>query len=219
MINNEVTKNEAITNNNLILEFLDITNEEKNAAVSRVKQQVKEPWTKEKMDRYNNESVTRDGTNCYAYAIGATSTISGLYRPGLISKCKPPKSDFQDEYELVKCFKKDCDWLNLPYTHVLSRDPEVFAKMQREFGFYPNEHMVGLFSVKYYDGIIRGFHFIRYDPEFGWSEKKDYGGYATKIENLNSVLGKPELTFAGCFIIHRRSAEDDKSNHWEESLS
>ena len=206
--------NETVTNNlisNEELATLGMTREDRLQAISRIRDDARKIWTLEKMERYNKETALKNYTNCYAYAIGATCTVSDLYRPGMISGAKGHKAEFVDEYELMDCFRKDCQRLNLPFTQIITKEATQLARFERDYDFNANEHMIGLFSLKYYDGVIRGFHFIRYDPEIGWSEKKDFGGYASKIEDLKSVISKAEYTLAGAFIIHRKDYGEDEA--------
>ena len=214
MINNNTDDN--------ILKRKDLSEEEKRwiLGIRHARQQVREDWSEEKMQRYNIESSIKQYTNCYAYALGAYATVSKLYRPGTVSGFKKHDEDFFEKSEIFIACKKDFEYLSLAYKPIISRDPETLKKFQNVFQFEDNEHMIGVFACEFADDRIHGFHFIRYDPGFGWSHKLGFEKNAMMLDDdLKDVLCKDEYKYVGSFIIQRRTQEDKSSKPWEDDLS
>ena len=165
------------------------------------------------IDSYNNNTLVKEYTNCMAYALGTKVTVSELFRPGMISKKKLQTDSFESEYELAQMFISDCDYLNLHITPFGSKGEDLL-RFESEFKFRTSEYMIGLFALKYADGKIRGFHFIRYDPSIGWSEKMSFGGYARKMDSI-IYLDKWEYSFAKGFIVHK--SHNNTEIPWDEN--
>ena len=180
---------------------IPLSKAERISGINQIRQDIrnKKPIN---IKNYNDNTVIRNYTNCMAYALGTYCSYSQLYRPGIISQEKYRKDQFMDEFELRDLFVKDCKYLNLKVTP-FGATQEDLVKYAENFKFRKHEYLIGLFAIKYADGKIRGFHFVRYDPDIGWSEKSGFGGYATKMDNINVYLEKFEYSFAGGFIINR----------------
>lgn len=133
---------------------------------------------------YNSTAVIED-TNCFSHAIGSTVTSNRpAYRLGMLSGKKELKDEYNSKEEVKNLFLADLSTLELkveeiPFVHLIS-----FLDDLSNIDLADNEHIVALF-VKIYgrDEIIRDFHFLRYDKEKGWSDKR-WGWRVHFFENI-----------------------------------
>lgn len=116
------------------------------------------------IDAYNNDTSIRDNTNCMAYAIGATFPELSMYRLGAISDSKSLDEPYYSTQELIKLLYKDLDVLGLKYEKVFN--DESIKKIES------NQYIIKLYALVFADGRIGDFHFIRYDNNGKWTEKR-----------------------------------------------
>lgn len=105
-------------------------------------------------------TVVRDETNCYSYAIGATYPELKNYRIGALSQKKSIYEKYTSKEEILRLLEQDLNILEL--RHEICRNLKQVAS---------GEYAIRLYIRKYANGQIADYHFIRYDPEEGWSEK------------------------------------------------
>ncbi len=105
-------------------------------------------------------TVVRDETNCYSYAIGATYPELRNYRIGALSQKKSIYEKYSSKEEILRLLEQDLNILELKH--------EICQSL-KQLG--SGEYAIRLYIRKYANGQIADYHFIRYDPEEGWSEK------------------------------------------------
>lgn len=151
----------------------------------QIKRAVSEP-----MDWYYYDStIVRDKTNSYSHAIGSTVISNpSIYRPGVISGRKKDSDRYKSREELKEDTLSDLSALGL---HVCEISPilekDKILDCVSHIKLESNQHIIVLFAIIYEDKgeeKIRGFHFLRYDADKGWSEKK-YGGYVHFFEDIS----------------------------------
>lgn len=131
-----------------------------------------------------NDFFIRNETNCFAHAIGSQAINVGFaYRIGVISGEKAPDKEYSSSEEVEALFLKDLEMLELKASKIPFENKEAFLKKVSSMKLMDNEHIVVLFVIIYADGKIFDFHFIRYDQDVGWTEKR-YGNYPSYLENI-----------------------------------
>ncbi len=150
--------------------------------IEKIKKAVHQPLN---WEDYNSTSVIED-TNCFAHAIGSTITANRpAYRLGMLSREKKLKDMYFSKEEVKSLFQADLEILELKCEELSFMDLKSFLEDLSKANFTDNEHIVALF-VKVYgkdESFIRDFHFLRYDKEKGWSEKR-WGLRVNFMENI-----------------------------------
>lgn len=128
-----------------------------------------------------NSTIAQQNTNCYSHAIGSTVHCNKeVYRIGTISGKNVDEYYFTQE-ELKALFlsdlarlKLDVEELNITKTQLIGDEINYLDN---------NQHIVVLFAQqRKKDDIIREFHFLRYDNENGWTEKRwGYKPFAVNV--------------------------------------
>lgn len=120
-------------------------------------------------------------TNSLSHAIGSTIALDKQnYRLGAISGKKEINVGYNSEDEVKKLFLSDTSQLGLEVEQIsVGYYIPSFLKNIEEDTFASNEYVVLLFIEVYANGKIGDFHFLRYDVEKGWSEKRR--GYPVAI--------------------------------------
>lgn len=123
-----------------------------------------------------NDSDKRTNTNCLSHAIGSTVTIdSSIYRLGMISERRKFKYTFKSREELKDFFLSDMKVLELKTEEISFTDKVSFLNEVKQMHLEDNQYIVALFAKINERGgteSILDFHFIRYDQDKGWSEKR-----------------------------------------------
>lgn len=135
-----------------------------------------------------NSSDKRVNTNCLSHAIGSTVTIdSSIYRLGMISERREFKYTFKSREELKEFFLSDMKVLELETEEIPFIDKATFLKDMEQMQLDYNQYIVALFvKVNERGGTesILDFHFIRYDQNKGWSEKR-VNNYVNVFYNIS----------------------------------
>lgn len=136
----------------------------------KIKRAVHQPLN---WDDYNSTSVM-DNTNCFAHAIGSTVTADGCaYRLGILSGLKDVEEKYFSINEVNEIFEADLNSIDLEFQKIKVKDVSLFLKEEiQDFKLEDNQYIVALFVKVYGPEIIRDFHFLRFDKEIGWSEKR-----------------------------------------------
>ena len=132
-----------------------------------------------KWEDYNSTNV-RDNTNAFAHAIGSTNVSDPrYYRLGMISGKKRSKQDYFSLEEVKDLFLSDAHVLDLDVEEIIPAGGNLskYSLLNHisKIELQNNQHIVVLFVKIYEDGgreKIFDFHFLRYDKEKGWSEKR-----------------------------------------------
>lgn len=124
---------------------------------------------------YESTSVC-DYTNCFAHAIGSTgitnySNFFEAYRLGMISSKKQKGERYCSKQEVRELFLSDVAILGLEIEEIPFENKWSFFQKFPNIQLDENQHLVALF-VKINRKQIQDFHFLRYDKEKGWSEKR-----------------------------------------------
>ncbi len=118
-----------------------------------------------------------NATNGLSHAIGSTVIENpSIYRLGMISGKKPFNEEYTSIEEVKELFLADLSTLQLGVTDITGncKLKHYVINNVLDLKLDSKEHIVLLF-VKVYcsDGkTIEDFHFIRYDADRGWSEKR-----------------------------------------------
>lgn len=122
---------------------------------------------------YDSTSVIED-TNCFSHAIGSTVTSDkSAYSLGMISGKRRLQIGFISKDEVRELFIADLSVIGLEMEEIPFENLSTFLKNIPNIDLADNEHIVALFVKEYRENdIIRYFHFLRYDKEKGWSEKR-----------------------------------------------
>lgn len=153
--------------------------------------------------RYNETSVIED-TNCFAHAIGSRVTNNrSYYRLGSISQRKPLDQDYYSEEEIKNLFLADTEMLWLETEELpIRKNKEAIIKDVENVKLDYNQYIVVLFAQKYADGKIRDFHFIRFDKNIGWTEKR-FRQRLNYMFNINLNWPTFWMEIVGTFLISR----------------
>lgn len=123
-------------------------------------------------ESYNNYNV-RINTNCYAYAIGATLEYSEVYRLGVFSGKKMDiEEPYSSEKEMKYLLESDLDSLEIQYENIEGKDEEELKNEVSKIDLHSNQHVIVLFGNHYANGLLKDFHFLRYDKNRGWTDKR-----------------------------------------------
>lgn len=135
--------------------------------LEKIKSAVHQPLN---WDDYNSTKVQYH-TNCFSHAIGSTVTdVESAYRLGTISNQVFP---YSSKEEVREFFLDDASVIGLEIEEVQTGEYlPFFLKNIAELKLADNEHIVALFVEVYGNEKIVDFHFLRYDHEKGWSEKR-----------------------------------------------
>lgn len=129
-------------------------------------------------------TIVIQNTNCLSHAIGCTLTINrSAYRLGMLSGRKEINSNYFSREEVKELFFLDAEILELQLEEEYESLDEFIITNPN---LADNQHIVALF-VKIY-GIeenILDFHFLRYDKQKGWSDKRWRQG-VNFIDNIKS---------------------------------
>lgn len=150
--------------------------------LEKIKNAVHQPLN---WEDYNSTSVVED-TNCFAHAIGSTVTSDiSAYRLGMLSGKKKLKDGYISKEEVKKLFQADLSVIGLRLEEIPFENLTSFLKYMSKIDLTDNQHIVALF-VKIYgkEEIIMDFHFLRFDKEKGWSDKR-WGRRVHFIENIS----------------------------------
>lgn len=152
----------------------------KEEAIKKIKAQV---HSKTNFKDYNGGGII-DNTNCLAYAIGATYPEKSFYRLGVLSGLKPNiEEEYKDEEEFKELFFKDIESLDIDYQEIEFIDKFDLLDKVSKLNLKDNEHVVVLCACYFGCGMLKDFHFYRFDKEMGWSEKRRCQ-YYSKNENI-----------------------------------
>lgn len=149
--------------------------------LEKIKNAVHQPLN---WDDYNSTSVIED-TNCFSHAIGSTITSDkSAYSLGTISNKRKLESGYVSKDEVRALFISDLSVLGLDIEEIPFENLSAFLEDIPRIDLADNEHIVALFVKQYReDDIIRYFHFLRYDKEKGWSEKR----WNSKVHFLENI--------------------------------
>lgn len=136
--------------------------------LEKIKNAVHQPLN---WEDYNSTSVIED-TNCFSHAIGSTVTsYRSAYSLGVISGKRKLESGYESKDEVKSLFISDLSVLGLKAEEIQFESVAAFLENIPDLA--ENEHIVALFAKQYRENdIVRYFHFLRYDKEKGWSEKR-----------------------------------------------
>ena len=137
-----------------------------NATIEKIIQSVHQEldW-----DLYNHTNV-QDSTNCFAHAIGSTVTsATKYYRLGILSGKKPDGQAYISTTEVRDLFLADTQVLGLEVEEITFSDR---SNPTSEVELQADQYIVALFVKMAGNGGILDFHFLRYDKDKGWSEKR-----------------------------------------------
>ena len=132
-----------------------------------------------KWEDYSSTNI-RDNTNAFAHAIGSTNVSDPrYYRLGMVSGKKKLKQEYFSSEEVKDLFLSDAHVLDLDVEEIIPAggDLSKYSLLNHisKIELQNNQHIVVLFVRIYEDGgreKIFDFHFLRYDKEKGWSEKR-----------------------------------------------
>lgn len=138
--------------------------------LEKIKKAVHQPLN---WEDYNSTSVV-ENTNCFSHAIGSTVTSDkSAYSLGMISGKRKLESGYVSKDEVSSLFISDLSVIGLDMEEIPFESLSAFLENIPKIDLANNEHIVALFVKEYRkDDIIRYFHFLRYDKERGWSEKR-----------------------------------------------
>lgn len=141
--------------------------------IEEIKKVVHQPLN---WEEYESSSKCRL-TNCFAHAIGNTSaTVHNsdsyeAHRLGMISGLKQKNEKYISKQEVKELFLSDIAMLDLQAEEILFENKWSFFGRFSDIQLEKNQHVVVLF-VKLNRNEIEDFHFLRFDLEIGWSEKR-----------------------------------------------
>ena len=149
--------------------------------VEKIKKAVHQPLN---WEDYNSTFV-KENTNCFSHAIGSTVTADHTaYRLGMLSGTKKLKDGYISKEEVKSIFKADLAVLELQSEEIPFENLTLFLSDMQNIELKDNEHIVALFVKVYGKEIIRDFHFLRYDKDKGWSDKR-WGWKLHFVENIS----------------------------------
>ena len=150
--------------------------------LEKIKNAVHQPLN---WEDYNSTSVVED-TNCFSHAIGSTVTSDiSAYRLGILSGKKELGMEYFSKEEVKTLFQDDLSVIGLEAKEIPFENLRLFLEKLSEMKFADNEYVVALF-VRIYgrDEKIMDFHFLRYDKEKGWSEKR----WTRRVHFIENIL-------------------------------
>lgn len=151
--------------------------------IEKIKKAVHQPLN---WDDYNSTSVIED-TNCFSHAIGSTVTsIRNAYRLGMLSEKKKENEKYISIQEVKQLFLADLSVVELNVEEISFKNLSLFLEQMSNIELSDNQHIVALFVKVYGNDNIIDFHFLRYDNEIGWSEKR-WNFAVHLIDNIEST--------------------------------
>ena len=149
--------------------------------LEKIKNAVHQPLN---WEDYNSTAVIED-TNCFSHAIGSTIMANReAYRLGMLSGKKKIKDGYFSKEEVKTLFQADLSVVQLENEEIPFENLTSFLEYLTNTDLADNEHIVALFVKIYGNEYIRDFHFLRYDKEKGWSEKR-WGRNVHWLENVS----------------------------------
>ncbi len=150
-------------------------------AFNKIKIDVHKPFEYKQM---LNSTVVRKNTNCFSVAIGSTCTIDKtLYRLGMLSQKKPVNETYKSFQEIEDLFLSDLEVLDLRYVKLNLKTKPSIEQYVSTHPLDKRSHIAVLFAKEMADKKIHDFHFLRYDSEIGWCEKRGHNQFLTN-ENI-----------------------------------
>ena len=135
---------------------------------------------------YQN-SMIRENTNSLSHVIGTTIPEPYLYNLGRISGKQTASINYYNSPEQVReLFVADLNTIDLQFEELALYSKQAICSFLDSKSLKENQHLAVLFiqdSRKNKKGVILGFHFLRYDPDIGWSSKK-FNQYLCVGENV-----------------------------------
>ena len=122
------------------------------------------PLVHTKIDKtiFENNSLVKDTTNCFAFAIGSTYPCKEMYQLGTISGIRAENIKISSIEEVKKFFFEDMKTLELKT--VESSEEEKISD---------NQYKIALFVKIYADNKIHDYHFLRLIDN-KWVEKRKW---------------------------------------------
>lgn len=134
---------------------------------------------------YNSTLVIRN-TNCMAHAIGCLIPEArdfSAFNLGELSGNRTLSFGYSSIKEVKCLFRADMKVLELKIEEIPFQGLNSFLENLPELA--ENEYIVALFATQYRENdIVRDFHFLRYDQDKGWSEKR-WGRKISFLENIS----------------------------------
>ena len=127
--------------------------------IEKIKVEVHLPLATHRFD----ETMVQNETNCYSYAIGATTPTLQIYRIGAISGQKDIGEKFKSTDEIISLLKQDLEVLDLKY-EIISDEKKEIPKLDQD------QYVIRLYARFFGNGMLADYHFIRYEGG-KWSEK------------------------------------------------
>lgn len=140
--------------------------------IEKIKEDAHKPMN---FDDYES-SLIRENTNSLSHVLGTTAPESYLYQLGRISgkKTEPPNC-YSSPERVKELFVADLNATGLQFEELSLFSKSAIYSFLDSNPLKENQHLAVLFiqdSRKNKKGVIWGFHFLRYDPDIGWSSKK-----------------------------------------------
>ena len=157
------------------------------------------------MDVFITDTSRVEDINCYFYAISITYLPNrSLQRIGAISGKKAMSLCYTMADDLSELFKADMETLELNVTEVKTGlNPTKYGLISQIEGMHlgSNQYIVLLYKQVYpHDHLIfRDFHFVRYDKENGFTQKRKWQR-ASKLDTRYFWLSD-DYILNGCYII------------------
>jgi len=137
--------------------------------LEKIKSAVHQPLN---WDDYNSTNV-QVNTNCFSHAIGSTVIDEpSVYRIGMMSRRKRLKQQYYSQEEVKELFLADMQEIGLELKEIPVGNVPFFLQNVNKLNFTDKEHLIALFVEVYGNQRIADFHFLRYDQNKGWSEKR-----------------------------------------------
>lgn len=138
-------------------------------ALEKIKHAVHQPLN---FDDYNS-TLVQDNTNCFSHAIGSTVPDDrSLYRLGMISGKKTKNEAYSSADEIKSLFLSDLSVLELNVREIAYVNKNFFLSSIDEMNLDEKMHIILLYMEQAFNYKILDFHFLRFDKEHGWTEKR-----------------------------------------------
>lgn len=125
------------------------------------------------LDFFIGDKYSSNNTNCYAAALGWTSSDFTIAKhPGCICGKRNPRDCYPSTEELDELVFEDLTILKLhPQKFCFQSKMDLISKIE-DFPLIKNQFLI-VFFIRIYPGSkeIADFHFIHYDKTNGWYEK------------------------------------------------
>lgn len=170
-----------------------------NEAVQIVKENVHKIKS---IEDYNSQNISIY-TNCYAYALGATIEYPEVYRLGVFSGKKMDiEEPYSSEGEMKYLLESDLNALDVNFQKVEGNNEEQIKKEVSNMTLQDNQYIIVLLAFHYANGLLRDFHFIKYENKNGWTDKRwrvlPSKLYSWPIKLYYNVLGAYLITVKEC---------------------